>query len=194
MPRELKPLYHHLLGLIDPIYMLWASKAFQIVRTVQERSLVRDTPRFRGVTSSPTSDELNVCLFFLAISEKHFSVDALSYESLHDQVYRIVQTFTEDFITAKSKYTPVQLTARCAGLLEVLHFEDFGIYSRIQWIYRTARDFLEHDDVWSSILNILPVRLSILIFICSKLQYYGLRRRPNQRTILHYAQLDMGQY
>ena len=33
LPRELKPLYNRLLDLIEPIYLPWVSKAFQILRT-----------------------------------------------------------------------------------------------------------------------------------------------------------------
>lgn len=38
LPKELKPLYDYLLGRIDPIYMEWASKAFQIARTSRQLS------------------------------------------------------------------------------------------------------------------------------------------------------------
>ncbi|PMD19918.1 hypothetical protein NA56DRAFT_574848 [Hyaloscypha hepaticicola] len=36
MPQKLEDLYRHLLGLIEPVYLSWASKAFQIVRAARE--------------------------------------------------------------------------------------------------------------------------------------------------------------
>ncbi|KAE9366774.1 hypothetical protein N431DRAFT_471808 [Stipitochalara longipes BDJ] len=35
LPRELEPLYEHLLGLIEPVYLEWASKSFQLVRSAR---------------------------------------------------------------------------------------------------------------------------------------------------------------
>lgn len=44
-PRDLEPLFDHLINEIDPIYLLWASKAFQIERTARELAGSKFLPR-----------------------------------------------------------------------------------------------------------------------------------------------------
>jgi hypothetical protein len=39
MPRELKPLYSRLLELVEPIYLIWVSKALQSYRLIVTRSI-----------------------------------------------------------------------------------------------------------------------------------------------------------
>jgi hypothetical protein len=155
MPRELEPLYKHLVSLIEPVYAVWASKAFQIARAIREHFLAQ-TGAYSGTLDKAANymgSRFTICFFFLAISDKHFLVDFSSEESAYDQISKIAHALTKEAIAAKSKHTPVILTARCAGLLEVFHFEDFGINAPIQWLHRTARDFLEQHDVWSGILQ-----------------------------------------
>jgi hypothetical protein len=36
LPKDLEPLFAHLINQIEPIYLVWASKAFQIIRTVRK--------------------------------------------------------------------------------------------------------------------------------------------------------------
>lgn len=153
MPRELEPLYQHLFNLIEPVYMLWASKAFQIARAVREHSSARGADTDADFDISQTGNHFDLYLFFLAISERPLSLEKVRGAVLHEEIYNLVQACTEEFIMVKSRDIPVQLTARCAGLLEVVQFENFGIHARIQWLHRTARDFLEQGDVWSSILQ-----------------------------------------
>jgi hypothetical protein len=59
-------------------------------------------------------------------------------------------------LRAKCEDAIVQLTARCAGFLEVSNPEEKGINSLIQYFHRTARDFLE-TYLCHSKLNMAPV-------------------------------------
>jgi len=52
IPRELEPLYNHLLSLIEPIYLPWASRTFQILRTVQQLCIVN------GTSATESQDDL----------------------------------------------------------------------------------------------------------------------------------------
>ncbi|EHL00526.1 hypothetical protein M7I_3614 [Glarea lozoyensis 74030] len=46
VPRELEPLYDHLLDMIEPEYLPWASKAFQVLRRAQQLSIEGDVFTF----------------------------------------------------------------------------------------------------------------------------------------------------
>jgi hypothetical protein len=108
MPRESKPLYRHLLNLIEPVYMLWASKAFRIVRA------------FGGKHNTP----LKISTFFLSISDVFLSIHPSNDLSTHNQISTTVNELTESFTAVKCKDTRVHLTARCAGLLKIYKVYD----------------------------------------------------------------------
>jgi hypothetical protein len=148
MPPELIPLYRHLMSLIDEVYLVWASNAFRIVRAVREfcsDELAGLAQRQEGST------HLSIYKFYLAMAEDlRFVFDSCDNVS-------IVQSFTsstsraltKSTIKAQCDKTRIHLTARCAGLLEIPRFEQRGIYAPVQFLHRTARDFLEKDGTWN---------------------------------------------
>lgn len=129
LPRELEPLYKHLLNLIEPLYLEWASRAFQLLRTTHELNEIR---------SIDGLDTLSVNLLYLAIN------DSVSLEDTQDIRYGAMVTECEDTI--------VQLTARCAGMLEISHPGGDG-RSHIVYLHATTRNFLEKDENWSYLLS-----------------------------------------
>jgi hypothetical protein len=132
MPRELEPLYIHLLELIDPFYLPWVSKALQILRN--NHDLVE-----KGVVP------LTVQGFLFAIQE--------------DLDETTVKSRTSKWLDAKCEDISVRLTARCAGLLEVSSIKVVtgelfrGPESNIQYFHRTVKDFLEKETHWCKILE-----------------------------------------
>jgi hypothetical protein len=128
MPRELEPLYEYIFGLIEPIYLPWASKAFQIVR------LTRDLATF----PNNRVDALSILTFSLAINEKFNPENSLDLSS--------------ESIDVTCEDTEVQLMARCAGFLEVKRFKEFGRHAHIGYLHGTVRNFLESEVLWPRLL------------------------------------------
>ena len=153
MPKELEPLYRHLLALIEPVYLSWASKAFQIVCTHRDN--------FSGVAWPGCSEclkitdkDLTVLTLRLAISETiNVDVKPDNVCILEHVSPTISHQLTDDSLLSGCENTKVQLTARCAGLLEVPEFEQRGLKATIEYLHRTARDFIENEKNWQEILQ-----------------------------------------
>ncbi|PMD21752.1 hypothetical protein NA56DRAFT_748726 [Hyaloscypha hepaticicola] len=134
MPKELEPLYSHLLGSIEPLYLPWVSKTLQILRNNHDLS---HSPWGR---SSPARE----------------GVDPLTVRSLFSAIEPTMQNCTQAWLDARCEDISVRLTARCAGLLELSnpwHISgDPGGLSLVRYFHRTARDFLEQETHWCKIL------------------------------------------
>lgn len=141
LPRELEPLYDRLLDLIEPIYLEWVSKTFQILRNnrnLGEFPFPESSAETKGV------EGLSVLAFYLAMNND-FNVEKM--KGSHKDTLK-------HELDAKCADTIVQLTARCAGLLEVSNVkgsDSTGAKSFVRYFHRTARDFLHTDKYWSKI-------------------------------------------
>ena len=138
-PKELGPLYDHIFSLIEPIYSEWASKAFQIMRAAQIQRRCRESVEAE-------TPPLTLLALHFAINEE-IEVEA-------------IPAMNFDGLLLKCEDTKVQLTARCAGLLEVNQYSLerdrqytlLGFPSRpIHWLHRTARDYIEHPSKWNEL-------------------------------------------
>lgn len=141
LPRELEPLYNRLLDLVDPIYLGWVSKTFQILRTNRE---LGESPFPESSAETSGVEALTVLAFHLAMN-KDFDPAKLS-ELDRDTLKQTLYTKCNDAI--------VHLTARCVGLLEVSNERGTGTTGKqsfIRYFHRTARDFLHTDAHWSKI-------------------------------------------
>ena len=114
--------------------MIWASKAFQIVRAARELCISKSAgPVRRKEGSTP----LTLSTFFLPI-----------HESIQLQAGPSNSLYTKDKATLAKRVTvKAHLTARCAGLLEVSKSEQEGPQAVLQFLHRTARDFLYKDEI-----------------------------------------------
>lgn len=141
MPRELEPLYSHLLGLIEPLYLPWVSKTLQIL---QNNHNLGHQPFGKSSWARQGVVPLTLRAFFLAIKE---DLDAIT-----------MQQCTWKWLNSRCEDIRIRLTARCAGLLEVSNImpstEEIskGPEPNILYFHRTARDFLEMDTQWREIL------------------------------------------
>lgn len=135
-PRELEPLYQHLLSLIDPIYTEWASTAFELVRVARDLE-VNPFGKFikaRGV------QPLTLLAFHLAMNR--------------DINTSNVEHITESSLSAGCQDTAVHISARCCGLLEMFQprYETFGVpeqQSLVRFFHLTVREFFEKSTCWS---------------------------------------------
>jgi hypothetical protein len=185
LPRELKPLYVRLLELVEPIYLPWVSEAFQILRANRNHiQLPFKYPFFEETGVSP----LRISDFLFAINQnvnvatlqgsarppnrtKLKSKETLAQLTLpllllagdSDDPDKLLKS-TNDGLQMKCEDTMVQLTAQCAGFLEV-SVKDGKVSkdSLVRYFHRTARDFLETEEVWSKLLLQTVVPISIRI-------------------------------
>jgi hypothetical protein len=148
LPRELEPLYVHLLGLIEPVYLPWASKAFQIVQAARRIEVMTayGDPRVSETglvgLSNNLAQPLIMAKFYTAMNEN------LNVTSQHLALSQVSQLVFQN--------TAVQLTARCAGLLEVsCHANDEEINGSflVVFLHATCRAFLERDEHWSPLVS-----------------------------------------
>ncbi|KAH7314305.1 hypothetical protein BKA65DRAFT_483931 [Rhexocercosporidium sp. MPI-PUGE-AT-0058] len=131
LPRELEPLYLRIMAEIDPIYLVWTSKTFQLIRTAREVVV----PKAFNVTKQG----------FLTIAELYF---ALSEPRSNASAKQLTQKELED-ICDQTEY---HIAARCACFLEVT--KDLRISEgQVQYLHRTAKDFLEEPSRWANILD-----------------------------------------
>ncbi|KAE9371784.1 hypothetical protein N431DRAFT_559214 [Stipitochalara longipes BDJ] len=150
MPQKLEDLYHHLLGLIEPVYLVWASKAFQVVRAARELHVDEPPVKHRRDEGNTS---LNLSTFSFAMNE-NVNFEAPNSFSIIEKVSSIpTHAITQQDILAKCATVRWHLTARCAGLLEVPSFDRDGPNASIRFHHRTARDFLHNDDRWNQILG-----------------------------------------
>jgi hypothetical protein len=109
MPRELEPLYSHLLGLIEPLYLPWVSKTLQILRNnhnlghkpfgksssarrgvVPLTLLIMDT-HWRKILMQTAETDFNP-----NVSMMKSCLLSLEYAMAHDRVY--LETLQRDFM------------------------------------------------------------------------------------------------
>jgi hypothetical protein len=149
IPDDLDRLYTHLLDIIEPVYLAWASKTFQISRKARE---LENKPFERADTDSTSKLQMNQ----LTLSSFSLGMDnELDMEQS--------QKFLLSSFEALCQKTDVYITVRCGGLLEVVCPSISGkaphrqgkccFRAPLQYIHRTARDYLELPDHWSRILD-----------------------------------------
>jgi hypothetical protein len=123
MPREIVPLYDRLLDLIEPIYLPWVSKAFQMVRI---NPILGEDP-FGDCPGKRYVKPLSLDTFFLTLNQD------VGILAIRDQ----------SKLEMKCEDTVVQLTARCAGFLEISKpkTKAMNLSSRhIRYFHRTDRN------------------------------------------------------
>jgi hypothetical protein len=136
LPKELEPLYQHLLSLIDPFYLEWASKAFQLSQAARQC-------KFDWIQ---TEWPLTMVDLYLCIDNSTVTWEEVRQYSL-DKMSIIYQD------------TQIRVTARCAGLLEFKPLSDdepltttiIEANTSIQYLHRTARDYIERPEVWKEL-------------------------------------------
>ncbi|PVH69299.1 hypothetical protein DL98DRAFT_625614 [Cadophora sp. DSE1049] len=118
LPRELEPLYVRIMSQIDEVYLVWASKTFQLIRASRQVVIPK---------------EFNVAIEqgYLSLVELYFALD----ETLDSQAV-----------------TQYHITARCACLLEVTKAPRKS-EGNVQYLHRTAKDFLEDSPRWEAVLD-----------------------------------------
>lgn len=164
IPPELKPLYNHFLTRIEPIYLQWVSKTFQLVRLHQ---FLQNKHPSRDETLHP----FKISFFLFAIEE---NIDCTLFQECSGVTVRketrqnptqlpsflpINRYDTElganvaTILQRKCENESARLTARCAGFLEVETFEGkINPHSSVRYFHRSARDFLETEENWSKIV------------------------------------------
>ncbi|KAE8444824.1 hypothetical protein EG329_014179 [Mollisiaceae sp. DMI_Dod_QoI] len=151
LPRDIEPLYDHIMSQIEPFYMAWSSKIFQIVRALLE---LGSTPRAKAVTGDGFTTGFTVAKDNFrggcpSIANIYFAIDeALDFES--------VGRISEAQLNSKCEETEIRIAARCACLLEVRNNDLQGgvtSSSLVQYLHRTARDFIEKPSRWSNVLR-----------------------------------------
>jgi hypothetical protein len=135
LPRELEPLYFRIMSQIEPIYLPWASKTFQLIRADRQVIIPKAFAFRKGITEQG----------FLTLAELYFALD----DSLDSEA---VERMTQVKLDDTCRETEYHITARCACLLEVTKQRRTS-EGQIQYLHRTAKDFLEDPSRWTIVLG-----------------------------------------
>lgn len=147
---------------IDSVYLVWASKVFQILRAVHELDDVT------GVIK-PSLSEITCAIYTDAINETLLEPGCLSLAELHlalddNYGFKVVDQFSQKFLDDHCQELEFQIDARCACLVEIVETKNkhrlrYKPRSKtvssfmVQYLHRTAKDFLEHPTRWSEVLD-----------------------------------------
>jgi hypothetical protein len=154
-PGELYPLYNTLLTQIEPVYLEWASKTFQIMRRTRQLELdpFQKTPI---TTTSKFPDSVEPQQAPPSVSALPLTVVFLLAALCDDAELEGIQEMSKEELEMRCEDTRIHLTSRCAGLLEVSVLKGPATISQgstIVYMHRTARDFLEKESQWSKIIS-----------------------------------------
>lgn len=152
MPQELESLYLHLLSLIDSVYYVWASEAFQVVCAARDLCTEEAAGPARR---SEGSTALTLPTFFFAMTKNiEFHAQASGETTLIEKATLMnIRILTPEVLEAKWNISKTHLTARCAGLLEVPQFDRRGFQAPIRFHHRTAREFIYGSVRWRQMLD-----------------------------------------
>ncbi|KAH7418606.1 hypothetical protein BKA64DRAFT_635725 [Cadophora sp. MPI-SDFR-AT-0126] len=154
-PGELYPLYKTILMQIEPVYLEWASKTFQIMRRTMQLGL-DPFRKIQTTTASTFPDFLESQPAPPIVSTLPLTVVFLLAALCDDAELDDIQEMSKENLELRCEETRIHLTARCAGLLEVsMEKSSATIFqgSTIIYMHRTARDFLEQESQWSMIVS-----------------------------------------
>jgi hypothetical protein len=144
LPADLEDLYSYMLSRIDSFYKLKACEMFQLVRAQR----VRERNYWPTATVQSTRDVFTI--FALAMADNESPSQILDAA--------IGSSPIDDILDACSEMES-RLKVRCAGLLEVQHQDSKGIVDKVRWdskvqyIHRTARDYVESNSVWHDLIS-----------------------------------------
>jgi hypothetical protein len=151
LPRDIEPLYDHIMSQIEPFYLPWSSRLFQVVRARLE---LGSTPMAKGVTGDGLASG-----FTVAKDDSGGGCPSIVEICLgldEDLDYKMVGGMSQDQLHNKCQEAEFHITARCACILEVRNTNgDNNMSSRslVQYIHRTARDFIEEPHRWEKVLR-----------------------------------------
>lgn len=148
LPTDLEDLYRHMLGNIDKLYQARTSQIFQMVQTMRS---IQGHHRNEKQRTTPVT----LLLLALAIEDKpDVDVNTVSEAWLRQNLSSLCDAMRQ------------RLQIWCAGLLEVPDFlwnrvdaldADATVRTKITWevafLHRTARDFIESEGVWQTLLK-----------------------------------------
>jgi hypothetical protein len=147
-PEELEDLYEHMMKKVNPIYRKHSSRLFRIMRTFQTR-------RHGEADHDKMQARLTVRKLMFASGDVQTALESnIGPLALEEQ-------------RAQYRNLELRLKTHCSGLLEIVHKEYLGLWypgdlpdcpqmkeleSSVEYIHRTARDYLEQPHVWAKIL------------------------------------------
>jgi hypothetical protein len=139
LPRDLEDLYEHMLKRTDPSHKGPASEIFQLFWTCQ-----RHRDNVGPEDNDHSTQTLTILALYLAMNGDELGAKA-------------VMLMEENELLRRCQETGIQMTARCAGLLELSHRKassSWGYMNKsIRYMHRTARDFMERADIWNQLLS-----------------------------------------
>ncbi|CZR54072.1 uncharacterized protein PAC_03955 [Phialocephala subalpina] len=142
MPGDLEHLYSHMFSSISPFYKVQASQYFQLVRTAREQC---------RVSNHDDDNSEPLTLIELSLAEDDDPDLAITAP---------IRPLKEHFKISRCELAQARLQVRSMGLLEIHRTHTFrpsrrytvDPFSRIQYLHRTTRDYIERPEVWANLV------------------------------------------
>lgn len=174
LPSDIEPLYAHIRSQIDPAYLPWSSKILQIIRARLELGSTLAAKSFTGdYLTAPYAcakdDSNGGCL---SLGDVYLALDGSEDPSM-------IGNMSQDQLENNCKETEFHIAARCACLLEIRVSKGSGQItskSLVQYLHRTARDFIETPSQWSGVLEYTKETAFDPYWSLMRCQSLGLRR------------------
>ena len=167
-PTELDGLYKSMLSKIEPVYLDWASTAFQCILASEQLSY----DPFRKLTSSGAKETTVGDRENRRGGVSLLTLVEFSFALQDDYNFKRINSITNRQLLSKLEETALHLTARCAGLLEIPDQHGFKALSAsfavIHWMHRTAHDFVLGCKMWTKPVNELCFRDPSVCFLLMK--------------------------
>ena len=141
LPRDLELLYERLVVLIEPEYLTWTSKTFQILKETEQLSLdgfpIDQNPHYG--TGDPEHCSLTLMGLYMAHNDR---IDVKAAEK-----------WTDSDVAQRCEELQIQLMSRRAGFLELRESGPPRAGFKVHWLHRTAEEFLKQTEVWEGMLK-----------------------------------------
>lgn len=144
-PATLEGYFNHIFASIDPFYRNLTAQAFKVALDIGSLSLL--------------------------------TYSFLDEEDIDSILEAPAKPLTVDSVLTRQDDMRRRLNGRCKGLLEVIEFDNPGTLShygefsmaKVEFLYRTARDFLLTKDMQKMLTDNLPAGFDVHLVVCKAL-------------------------
>ncbi|KAF6812056.1 hypothetical protein CSOJ01_05337 [Colletotrichum sojae] len=175
LPAGLGALFRKLLGDLEPSYFEQAARIFQTVRASHLPSKSIDVGEYKDIQLRHGGGDARSPLRLLSLS--FINEDPL--EALSDTTTGAMNAEEQAY---RAEVMRRQLQSRCKGLLEAPDFNKSGSETKVEYLHRTVKDFLEEDGS-SELMTTNLGDFDVHIVLCASLIRHAKAIRPDENNM-----------
>ncbi|KAF6827771.1 hypothetical protein CPLU01_08885 [Colletotrichum plurivorum] len=172
LPRGLEALFRKLLGDLEPSYFEQAARIFQTVRASHLPSKSIDVGEYKDIELRHGGGDARSPLRLLSLS----FIDEDPLKALSDITTGAMNAEEQNY---RAEVMRRQIQSRCKGLLEAPDFNKSGSETKVEYLHRTVKDFLEEDGS-SDLMTTNLGDFDVHIVLCASLIRHAKAIRPDE--------------